>query len=105
MSRSLCFNSQNEQICLQVTPLAEAVLQTQASIISGNPQQLRTFFNNVVRECRVIGRDYPLLEQDISSYRTNFERALELGNLPQAAQEIDNLRNECIILQTPVPRF
>lgn len=29
MSRSLCFNTQQEQICLQVTPLAQDVLQSQ----------------------------------------------------------------------------
>lgn len=31
MSRSLCFNTSTDQICLQVTPLEGAVLQTQTN--------------------------------------------------------------------------
>lgn len=100
MSRSLCFNTQNEQICLQVTPLGEAVLQTQTSVISGNAQQLRTFFNNVVRECRVVAGGHPQLEPSISNYRPVFEGALERGDLQLAAAHIGDLRSDCIIFQT-----
>lgn len=101
MSRSLCFNTISDQICLQITPLD--IFQTQSVAPRGNVQQLRAALSEIISTCNSLLVNNPRIDQQIIEHtrrriergRNEFEAAIISGDLNLAGDRAQLLREFC----------